>query len=682
MFRGIKGKLIAVILLMTLIPITVIGTFVYLNMKQQFLQNFQEATTKEITQVDNGISLYFDAVAENVRLMATNPTVKNANQNIKTYINQTQKTKLTPLENGGIEANIYKEFERYGESHPNTSSIFVGTESGGYTQYPVKEMKPHYDPRQRPWYKSAVEKTGEVVTTEPYILSGTNNIAVSTVTVLKDNNGKTAGVVGFDAHLGHLTDILKNMKIGSSGYVMMLSGDGTILADPKHPDLVSKNIKELEGNPLGDIRKANNLEILMDETQYLANVYTSKNTGWTFVAFIEKQELNKDAEQFGLLILLVSLGFGIAAVVLSILISDKFSKPILKMVAHMKQIGEGNLTNEIPVSMLKRKDEIGIAGQSLQAMQASIQQLVIEFIQAGNKLVESSDKLTNHVEQNIVSIQKVVTTVQEVTGGADHQLLRSEESAKGMEEMALGIQRVAESMSNIAEASLETSKEADNGNGIIQQAVKQMNEIEGSVTDSLEVVRVLQMSSQEIVHIVDMITDISSQTNLLALNASIEAARAGEHGRGFAVVAEEVRKLAEQSSNSAAKIVELITEIRNETGNAMTAMGHVNDRVVNGISMVQKSGEAFRKILSEIQTISEQIHDTSAVSEQMSASSEQVASSVDETANIARMSAHHMENVTAMSNAQLSAMLSLKQSAEELRGLSNNLSTIIKKFSV
>ena len=99
-----------------------------------------------------------------------------------------------------------------------------------------------------------------------------------------------------------------------------------------------------------------------------------------------------------------------------------------------------------------------------------------------------------------------------------------------------------------------------------------MTAIEKSVDLVASTISKLNERSQEIVQIVDAISTIAGQTNLLALNAAIEAARAGEQGRGFAVVADEVRKLAEQSQEAAKQIAALITMIKEDTKEAVSAM--------------------------------------------------------------------------------------------------------------
>ncbi|WP_232696612.1 methyl-accepting chemotaxis protein [Brevibacillus daliensis] len=684
MFHTIKAKLIIAFVLCTTIPIALISSVVYLDMKKQIHQDFLEANTKEVAQVDNGVSIYFNSIRENVTMLANSALLKKTDATIKSYKNESGTVKINAMANGGIEAELSQEFKRYIQAHPNTSSLFVGTEFSGYTQYPEKDMSPHYDPRDRPWYKDAMQEPEQAVITDPYILSGTDTIAVSIVTQLRDMSGKAVGVLGIDTNLLNLTEVLKEMKIGETGYVMMISPEGTVLANPQYPEMISKNVKDLENDTLAQLSdmSTGQLDVVMENQDFLTNIYTSPKTGWKYISFIEQHELTKSIDHIFFLILIISVILGASALIASIILAGKFSRPITTLNDHMKEIGEGNLTNEVPTQLLQRKDELGTLANSLQSMQLSINYLISEILSASKKLIASSDQVTSHVETNIIAIDKITENVKEVAGGADNQLMRTEESAKGMEEMAVGIQRIAESTTSIAEFSLDTTQEAESGNNTVQYAVNQMNNIGVSVEHSLSVVRVLQDRSNEIVKIVDMITDISSQTNLLALNASIEAARAGEHGRGFAVVADEVRKLAEQSSESAGKIAILINEVHTETNRAMESMNDVNLSVASGVQLVQDSGEAFQRILQQIKNITEQIHDNSAISEEMSAASEEIASSVDETAQIAKLSADYMQNVYVSSESQVTSMLALQGSSEELRQISQELAGLIERFRV
>src|SRR5690606_16868494 len=157
---------------------------------------------------------------------------------------------------------------------------------------------------------------------------------------------------------------------------------------------------------------------------------------------------------------------------------------------------------------------------------------------------------------------QVVQSIQEVAGTIEVQGKNTAESAVAIGEVTVGIQQISGSISSVADAASETMNQANMGNEYIQKVIEQMSNIDDASSDTIQVMQKLEARSHEIEKIIDVITGIAGQTNLLALNAAIEAARAGEHGKGFAVVSNEVRKLAEQSNESANQIVELVKIIQ------------------------------------------------------------------------------------------------------------------------
>ena len=134
-----------------------------------------------------------------------------------------------------------------------------------------------------------------------------------------------------------------------------------------------------------------------------------------------------------------------------------------------------------------------------------------------------------------------------------------------------------------------------------------MQSIAESVSQSDEVIQLLNNKSKQIGDILEVIQNIANQTNLLALNAAIEAARAGEHGRGFAIVADEVRKLAEKSSVSSSEISKLICEIQDDMSKTVKSMGHVNEEVQSGLVIANETKQNFTEILQSTNEIADQI---------------------------------------------------------------------------
>lgn len=369
-------------------------------------------------------------------------------------------------------------------------------------------------------------------------------------------------------------------------------------------------------------------------------------------------------------------------VIIGIYISRRIiTKPINNTVDMLKDIaeGEGDLTRRLLVTT---NDETGELSRWFNKFIDNIQDIIQQVNISAESVAAASEELTAISEQTTQATNQIASAIQEVASGAETQLQGAEETAKSMEEMAQGIQRIAETSSIVSEESMKTTKVADQGNESVQKAVQQMNSISESVNDTASVVKLLGERSQEIGQIVGVITDISDQTNLLALNAAIEAARAGEHGRGFAVVADEVRKLAEQSKESADQITTLIKGIQEDTTRSVYAMDGVTKEVQVGMDVVNQSGEAFVRILNAAQHVADQIQEVSAISEEMSASSEEVTASVEDMTRIASDSSSNSQNVASSSQEQLASIEEISASADSLSKMAQELQEVISKFKI
>jgi methyl-accepting chemotaxis protein len=160
----------------------------------------------------------------------------------------------------------------------------------------------------------------------------------------------------------------------------------------------------------------------------------------------------------------------------------------------------------------------------------------------------------------------------QVAKGASSQAEVVNQAALSIEKMALSSKNIAEDANSGNSFAAEASKEAEKGSLLGNDTVNDMLEINQMVNDASEKVKTMSLHSAKISSIVETIEEIASQTNLLALNAAIEAARAGEHGKGFAVVADEVRKLAEKSSQSAKEIANLVITIQKSIDLAVDSM--------------------------------------------------------------------------------------------------------------
>jgi methyl-accepting chemotaxis protein len=388
-------------------------------------------------------------------------------------------------------------------------------------------------------------------------------------------------------------------------------------------------------------------------------------------------QLYQSAKRFIYIASALAIAIGAA---ISLLLTRMISSPMVSMTKTAKRIASGDLTAE--EIRVKSRDEIGELADSFNVMAANLHELIKEVGMNAKHVAASAQELTASSEQMNRASEQIAQTMENVAAGTEKQSRSIDESADSMNQLASGVQHIAAHAENAAAAALEASEIAAKGNGAIRSTVDQMNMISRSVSNLAHAVKGLGARSQEIGQILEVITGIASQTNLLALNASIEAARVGEHGKGFAVVAAEVRKLAEQSAQSAEQIAGLIAAIREETGQAVQIMETGIQEVEVGIETVHLAGQAFEKIHRSVSGVTGQIQEVSAASEQMSASTEQAAHAFSVISYAAEATSSGTQQVSAAIEEQLAFMEEIAASASALSHMSEDLQSLVGKFKV
>ncbi|WP_285399141.1 methyl-accepting chemotaxis protein [Lysinibacillus sp. fls2-241-R2A-57] len=375
---------------------------------------------------------------------------------------------------------------------------------------------------------------------------------------------------------------------------------------------------------------------------------------------------------------------GVLAVVISLIIAfvigRLISRPIKGMAKAAKKIAEGDLTAE--QIHIKNRDEVGDLALAFNQMALNLKDLITNVRHNTVQVSSSAAELTASAEQTIQATEQITSSIQEVASGSEAQGKNATESSEAMKNMTKGIQQLATTTAAVSELAIETNTEANKGNESLQRVIAQMDTINSAVLESASVVKNLGNHSVEIGNIIGLITAIAEQTNLLALNAAIEAARAGDQGRGFAVVAEEVKKLADQSKQSAEQIASLISEIQRETNRAVTVMDTGTQEVQIGMQVVRIAEEGFSKIVELIEHVSNQIQEATTVSEEMSSSAEQIYASFDEIATIAKMSSSNLQNVASASEEQLATIEEVAASAATLSNMAEELQTQVSRFKV
>lgn len=365
------------------------------------------------------------------------------------------------------------------------------------------------------------------------------------------------------------------------------------------------------------------------------------------------------------------------SMMISIIITRNITKPIHQFVVLAQQVTEGDLTEKVQV---KTKDEISILADSFNKMLANLRNIVGQIAIVSQQVTATSQQLSASSQESSAASEEVATTIGYVAKAASEQSVAVEESHSIINEIGNRIDSLSKNIEIVNQSSVNTLDSAKLGLKQSQSAVEKIDSIKSSTVETVKVVSILSESSAEIEKIVDVIGTIADQTNLLALNAAIEAARAGVAGKGFAVVADEVRKLAEQSSESAKQIAALISDMHEQVKHVVIAMDKNNKEVELGVQIVNRAGDSFKTILSEIDNVAKQVENVVYITHEVEKNTKTITDNFEHMNALSEKTAAAAQQVSASSEEQTVSMEEVANAAAGLAEMSYKLQNSISVF--
>ena len=315
----------------------------------------------------------------------------------------------------------------------------------------------------------------------------------------------------------------------------------------------------------------------------------------------------------------------------------------------VKQVAAGDLSVEIPVA---NTDSTSLLA-AMKVMQSNLQKLIGE-IQTNADMVASAAK-------------KMTIAAEDVACSSNQQSASSLVIAAAMEQLTVSINLISDSANRAQTISGDSELLMNETSGVVSEAVNRIAKIATVVEQASQTVRTVGQESENVSKIVLVIKEVADQTNLLALNAAIEAARAGEQGRGFAVVADEVRKLAERTTQSTQEITTMISSMQSSARDAVTCIEDAVANVNEGVILTKRVGESVSQLGASSHEVKGVIIDVSSALREQNAASNEIARNVEQIAQTGERNS--------------GAVGAVAKAATELQQLANSLTDSARHFT-
>lgn len=401
------------------------------------------------------------------------------------------------------------------------------------------------------------------------------------------------------------------------------------------------------------------------------------NEQWANEIKVEGKETFGDSLK---LIIFIIVVLSIFTSLFAFLMQSSIKKSLNKIRGLANRLSNYDLSDPI---MIESNDELGEIGNNLNKAQENISGLIKNIMDTSQDMSASSEELSATVEEMTAKFESINALISEVNLGV-------QENSATAEEISAAVQEVDSSVNILSNKAMEGSNNAveirnratkiEKASKVATENTKEVySEMEKQVLNDIEKGKVVS----DIKVMAETIAGIAEQTNLLALNAAIEAARAGEQGKGFAIVAEEVRKLAEQSSEAVGNVkftIEKVQEaFKSLSGNSNKLLKFMNDNIVPQFETFVEIGEQYQGDGIFVNNMSEEL---AAMTEEVLATMNQVNEAVQGMADMAQKSSGNLDGINESVDESTKAMEQIANTAQSQAELAQDLNEMIQKFKV
>ena len=477
-----------------------------------------------------------------------------------------------------------------------------------------------------------------------------------------------------------------NIKDTTTSYAYLVSADGTVLYHPTE-ELIGQQTEDkvvkglLKDLAEGEINKPACVEYEADGTKKYASYYINTTGDFVLVITVDSAEIFESTEQMTIIILVSGVVTLAILMVLGIIMTSRMIAPLNKLTGIVNKVARLDFTeNRGQAALNKRKDEVGLMSRAISNLYAELRKIIEAIQMQGSKLANSNLEFEREFTEIVDNITNVNAAVEQIAAGSTSQAQETSSAGKHVNYIGTAIESNSSAVNVLEESIDRMNKLASESDVMLTELVEINDRTTENINLVMEQAKLTNESTQRIKEAVSIIQGIAEETNLLSLNASIEAARAGESGKGFAVVAEEIRKLAENSAQSAAEIDSIAMELMNNSKDSVLKMEELSNNAVYQHEKLDGTRQSFDGLKVEISEVSDASNNIFEQTSKINDLKTDVSNVIEQLAAIAQENEASTQETSLTMNSLTGSIDKCREETAMLSNLSENLNEQTSKF--